>query len=128
MNVTDTRSARLAAAIGARGLTRQRLAELLGKPASAISAWAHEHPDRVRPTKGAGRGGQPVRVTTETIATALGVPPAALEVGGPWGPLVGEGLAVVQSAGDAVVGVCYAAPVDCEAGDVVGVRVTGARP
>lgn len=88
MNIIDTRTARLATAIGARGLTRQRLAELLGKPASAVSAWAHEHPNRERPTKGPGRGGQPATVTTEAIATALGVPSAALEVGGPWGPLV----------------------------------------
>lgn len=87
-SIIDTRSARLAAAIGARGLTRAGLAAAMKVPASAVTAWASPR-DYERPTKGPKRGGKPSAVTTAQLAQALALDPAALEPGGPWGPLVG---------------------------------------
>lgn len=89
IELVDTRGARLGVALARRDMTRAQLAEHLRIPASAISVWS-KPAGAVRPTKGPGRGGPPKGVTTEAIATALGVTPAALEVGGPWGALVGE--------------------------------------
>jgi len=79
--IVDTKTARLAAALGAREMTRADLAHLLGCSVTAIARWA----DRPAVT----RGGPPAVVTAERIAAALAIPAAALEPGGPWGPLVG---------------------------------------
>lgn len=100
-------------------MTVEQLADLARVDRARIHRWHSPRPVAPRPTKGEKRGGPPSAITTEAIATALGVPPAALEVGGPWGPLVGEGNAVDEM----VLGRFY---MDCEPGEAV--RVTGAKP
>jgi hypothetical protein len=87
--IIDTRRARLFVALAARDLTVEQLATLAGVDRARIHRWHSPPASRPRPTAGRSRGGQPSAVTTEILAAPLGVPAAALEVGGPWGPLVG---------------------------------------
>ena len=87
--LVDTRKTRLYAALAARDMTVDQLAALMRVDRARVHRWHSPRPVAPRPTKGARRGGPPSACSSEAIATALAIPPAALEVGGPWGPLVG---------------------------------------
>lgn len=77
MPLLDTRDARLGVALAARGLTKADVAACLGVDAAMVSRWC--------------AGAKSGSVDAAALARALGGGDelaAALDVGGPWEPLV----------------------------------------